>query len=146
MTAHSDEFRDCFLSLAGKWVMSRTVSSGETVRGELVFDPSGDGRYRAIEHGELQLADGNRINANRTWIWEQDGSVLSIFFDENPVRLYHRFAPIMEDGIWCGAALHHCSPDNYEGRYRFLPNVIEIDQKITGPKKDYSISTRYSRK
>lgn len=92
------------------------------------------------------MMEGNTIEASREWHWAlQANDYLIISYNENPLRLYHRLEIAMENGHWRGSADHFCAPDTYSGAYKFEKNKILIDQKITGPKKDYSVSSLFER-
>jgi hypothetical protein len=49
-------------------------------------------------------------------------------------------------GVVTSHSCHLCSADRYEGSFRFLlPETFEITYRVTGPKKDYTMVSRYSR-
>ena len=97
------------------------------------------------ETGQLTLPNNSVINAERRWLWELKApDQLEIYYDEQPARLYHLVVLANVDGIWRGTASHLCEPDTYAGMYKFGDGEFQIDQTVTGPRKDYSISSIYS--
>lgn len=139
-------FNDYFSSLGGEWILTRSVSSGETLEGALEFISIDQSAFRVVEVGELRISDGNLISATRQWIWKFSDDGLQIFFDEEPLRLYHQLRPTESGGTWTAEGYHDCAPDIYSGEYRFSLNKITIRQDVMGPRKDYQIISNYSRK
>lgn len=98
-----------------------------------------------LEAGVMKLHSGHQVEANRSWVWQmKTPEVLEIFYDENPLRSYHYLKLRFENDVWIGEAIHHCSPDVYEGFYQFSDDSFLIRQKVSGPKKDYTMETVYS--
>jgi hypothetical protein len=62
-----------------------------------------------------------------------------VFFADG--RFFHQAE--IDAGRAC--VVHHCAPDTYQGRYRFLgPDRWSLSWRITGPRKDLVISSVFS--
>lgn len=132
--------------LAGAWSLERKISSGEQFSGSAIFEPCSETSLKLEESGTLFLQGGDSITANRNWVWHFEGENLSVFFDEDPLRLYHN-VPLSRDAeTLAGMADHVCGKDVYAGEYRFSDDHFTIDQRVNGPAKNYTIASRYERK
>lgn len=139
-------FEDIFKNLAGEWGLTRNISSGEHFTGTANFTSVSNSAFILIENGELKTQDGNTITATREWHWAYaPESQLTISYNESPLRLYHQLSLNIKNQICCGEATHLCTPDTYIGEYEFSENQIRIEQKISGPKKDYRVRSLFER-
>jgi hypothetical protein len=130
--------------LAGRWRIVRAIEDRRTgQRGRLdglaVWAPDGDGlAYR--EDGVLRLA-GFEGPANRRYRYDFPA----------PARAEVRFehgAPFHDLDLTGGAwrAEHRCDPDLYEGQFRAEgPWAWEATWRVAGPRKDFTLVTRYRR-
>lgn len=144
MKNHSG-FDKYFEGLAGSWVLKREISSGETVDGRVEFLADEEGGFLVDEAGQMRLPNGHSVSAKRRWRWYYNLSSLLVYFDENPLRLYHDVKISANDDHWLGDAEHLCHPDTYCGAYQFFDDQIVITQDVLGPKKDYRIRSIYCR-
>jgi len=139
-------FKTVFEQLAGEWKLSRHISSGEIFSGIACFEKASPSEFLLSESGELKTQDGNSITASREWCWTYTPvNQLTISYNENPLRLYHQLSMGIENEIWTGEATHLCIPDTYFGQYEFSEDQIRIEQKISGPKKNYIVSSLFER-
>lgn len=135
-----------FVNLTGKWALSRSISTGENFHGSATFDLENKNQLVLFEQGSLFLSESNVIDATRRWVWRlAESSQLNIFFDESPLRLYHQLELVIESNRATGTANHVCGDDIYAGKYQISETSIKIHQTVSGPKKDYSILSKYDR-
>jgi hypothetical protein len=107
--------------------------------GEAIFAPDGDGfRYR--ESGAVHLGS-YRGQAHQSYLYRFSvPGVARICFTDG--RFFHTLD--LTRGAW--RAVHHCGADTYEGQFRVVGRDLwEAAWRITGPRKDQRLSTRYSR-
>lgn len=125
----------------GVWMLSRRIvqSNGPEGRftGQAVFTPEGAG-LRYHEAGQLELAGAAPLQAERAYLWQAEGAQIVVRFADG--RAFHRFDPEAP------AAAHWCDPDDYRVRYDFaLWPDWSAEWRVTGPRKDYVMISRYSR-
>lgn len=90
------------------------------------------------EIGTLSLPNAPEMQATRSYIWRPTSDGIDVFFDDG--RFFHT--------VTTGSpAVHDCDPDRYEGAYDFdaWPNW-SLAWRVTGPRKNYEMISRYSRK
>ncbi len=127
----------------GRWQIERQIidaRAGSTAvfSGEAVLTPQQGGLiYR--ETGQLKLEGSAPITAERGYRWADAGDVVDVFFDDG--KFFHRF----ELGDAPKAA-HWCDPDQYDVTYAFGAwPVWDATWTVKGPRKDYTMNSRYSR-
>ncbi len=127
---------------AGLWRVARDITdhrAGLTGRftGTAILTPGGPGlRYR--EEGSLAFGAAAPVRAERSYLWSERGGRIAVCFADG--RPFHDFDPAD------AAALHFCAPDHYAVRYDFArwPDW-GAEWRVTGPRKDYIMLTRYCR-
>ena len=132
------------MNFEGSWQVGRRIENAEgpeaRFEGVARFEPDGAGLVYA-EEGELQLEGQPPIRGERRYLWrqEEDGTI-AVFFDDG--RDFHRFDP----GAEAPGDRHHCAPDVYDVTYDFggWPEW-ESRWRVTGPRKDYVMVSRYRR-
>lgn len=130
--------------LAGGWKLSRTIDdrrAGQrgTLEGAAVFTPEGDGLvYR--EEGVLDL-DGYRGSVMQAYRYSFSAPHRAeVAFRDG--GLFH--ALDLSRGVW--AAEHVCADDLYRGNFRVEgPDRWRVSWAVTGPRKDQTLISRYSR-
>ncbi|SDK89118.1 DUF6314 family protein [Aliiruegeria lutimaris] len=129
----------------GLWWMERVIEdrrAGETLRlsGRAELSAAGDGRLHYCETGQLDLADGQKLQAVRRYFWHAEGGTIRVDFEDD--RYFHSFDP----AAVAPDAAHWCDPDQYDVRYDFArwPRWASVWQ-VLGPRKDYTMTTRYRR-
>lgn len=126
---------------AGRWRIERDIRdlrAGQTgrFRGRGVFEPDGP-TLRYSETGEMTLG-GRTMAAGQVHVWRQEGPRIRVAFGDG--RPFHAF----DLGVTAPAARHDCPPDLYRVRYDFgaWPEW-RTEWRVTGPRKDYTLLTRY---
>lgn len=126
----------------GNWKIDRAIDdrlSGQEGRfeGHARFVREGDIlRYR--EEGLLSLGGGPPMTAVREYLWRDAAG--RIVVDHGDGRVFHDFDPAEP------VARHLCGPDEYRVTYDFhgWPDW-SAEWKVIGPRKDYTMISRYSR-
>jgi hypothetical protein len=104
------------------------------------------GRFDYREEGWLRLPDGQLIDAARRYLFEEQVDGFSVWFAETPPRLFHRILLRKNASGRVGTGGHLCGDDRYDSRYEFYPDdSFAVQHVVIGPRKRYSISTRYRR-
>jgi hypothetical protein len=128
---------------AGLWSVARDIDDrlgGQQgrFRGLARITPAPDG-LRYAEQGLLVIGQA-RTQASRVYQWR----------DAGPRRIDVRY----EDGApfhvidWSGVEwrdAHRCGQDDYAVRYSFAASSWHAHWRVTGPRKEYTSSTRYLR-
>lgn len=135
------------LWLVGTWDFWREVHDHRdgaeyTARGEATFSAGADGRVRWSEHGTLTWAAGS-TSVSRTLFLvrgphDDDAAGWRVTFEDG--RDFHPWT--------VGAVEHLCGRDLYEGGVQ-VPRAPapswDLTWRVTGPEKDYTMHTRYTR-
>jgi hypothetical protein len=131
------------LSFAGVWQLERVIEDVRAARtgrltGEARFEPDADGLAYA-EEGTLVFPGAAPVRASRRYLWRDGGAgTIDVWFEDG--RFFHRFDA--EDPA--PAATHDCPPDLYRVRYDFRDwPRWQAEWRVTGPRKDYGIFTRF---
>lgn len=125
---------------AGDWRLSRTIEDRRAgLRGRLEgtshWRPHDDGLLQH-ERGQLHYGTGAPMQAERRYLWRQDGEGIAVFFEDG--RPFHDLA---EDRL---SDRHDCPPDTYDVTYVFHENgAFSTEWVVTGPRKDLTILSRY---
>jgi hypothetical protein len=138
--------RDIFTALAGKWCLRRSIDNGASMTGMASFAELGAGRLDYREQGQLRLPDGQCVDAERRYVFEEQADGFSVWFAETPPRLFHHIVLSREGLSLVGDATHLCGDDRYDSRYEFhADGTFAIRHAVCGPRKRYDITTRYRR-
>lgn len=143
--------------LVGTWDFQREIhdhldGAEYTARGQAEFAPQDDGRVRWAEHGTLSWSAGS------TPVWR---TLFLVPAPPGDVPAASGWRVTFEDGRdfhpWTvGAVEHLCGRDLYRGGMAVPPELApsdlspsdlswELRWRVTGPEKDYTMDTRYSR-
>ncbi len=128
----------------GQWRLTRQIDdrrAGATghMEGQATFTPIGHA-LRYFEEGQLRLGDGPMLEAQRIYLWDFDGEEVAMRFEDG--RAFHRFRPA---GLSPGTE-HPCGDDLYRVEYDFTAWPIwSATWEVSGPRKDYTFVSRYSR-
>lgn len=122
----------------GTWLIDRRIVQRSGPRGRFAgtaqWAPDADG-MRYSEVGELEIEGQPPMHAERKYRWGRD---LTVFFPDG--TFFHQVPALG------GLARHWCAPDMYSVRYRFARwPEFETVWRVTGPRKDYAMVTRYKR-
>jgi Family of unknown function (DUF6314) len=131
--------------LLGRWQADRAIEdfrSGQrgSFAGIATFAAAEPGGLTYREQGELQFG-GHRGPASRSLLYlpAADGSAAVLFADGRPF-----FTLDLRTGA-C-AAEHPCGRDSYQVTVRVLgPDAYTESWRVTGPGKDYEMTTRLTR-
>lgn len=128
---------------AGFWRLHREIDFADrdmqaSFLGEARLTPQGSGLIYD-ESGHLTLGTAPALHAERRYIWEPAADGIAMLFADG--RPFHTFslAPASE-------ATHDCPPDIYRVSYAFHDwPVWTATWRVTGPKKDYTMLSLYTR-
>ncbi|MCA6123545.1 hypothetical protein J6500_16820 [Bradyrhizobium sp. WSM 1704] len=131
--------------LAGSWSFDRVIEGQATMQGRATFTPLDDASLAYCEQGTLRLPNGTELQAQREYIFRTCAGGFDVFFKEAPPRLFHRIA--LHGAVeLTGDASHLCNLDTYRSTYSFRPDgQFTIRHVVSGPRKDYTMTTVYSR-
>jgi len=133
-------------ALVGSWELRRSIDNGATMTGRASFTDLRGGRLDYHEQGQLRLPDGQLIDAERRYVFEEHADGFSVWFAETPPRLFHRVVLGHGGSSLMGEATHLCGDDRYDGRYEFHSDgSFAVQHAVTGLRKRYSINTTYRR-
>ncbi|MGA8402197.1 MAG: DUF6314 family protein [Stellaceae bacterium] len=133
-------------SLAGTWLIERSIDDGSSMTGTATFAPCGAEQFDYREQGQFRRRDGRMFDAERRYIFEETGGGFTVFFSEISLRPFHRVVLCREGSSLVGAATHRCADDRYDSRYEFRADgSFTIEHRVCGPRKGYVMETRYVR-
>lgn len=133
--------------LEGEWSFERIISDYGVMSGVATFHGQDDNSSIYSERGQLQLSTGGSpIEAYRQYVFSPTLIGFDVYFAEDPRRLFHSVKLELFDHEIFGATVHLCINDEYRTKYRFeLPTTFSIQHRVRGPKKDYTMDTKYWR-
>jgi hypothetical protein len=115
--------------------------------GTATITARGDGRFDYQERGRLRLADGQTIEGERRYIFEECDDGFRVLFAETPSRLFHQIVLCRAGPSLVGSGVHVCGEDRYDSRYEFcLDGSFHIRHAVAGPRKAYTVETGYARR
>ena len=122
----------------GLWRLDRRIVQAEgpdaRFHGEAEWRREGV-RLLYSEAGILEMPGHPPMQATRSYLWEPD---LTVRFTDG--RVFHR---VPARG---GRTAHRCAPDLYEVEYDFaLWPEFRVLWRVTGPRKDYTMTSLYRR-
>jgi len=130
----------------GEWAVDRTIEDVRAGRqgrftGKAAFRPVAAGALGYREEGTLAFEGAPAMAASREYQWrDAGGGIIEVRFADG--RFFHRFLP--EEPA--PTDVHHCDPDVYRVRYDFARWPLwRAEWRVTGPRKDYSMVSRYRR-
>jgi hypothetical protein len=138
---------DVTKKLIGSWSFERVIEGQATMQGIATFTPLDSGWLAYREQGDLKLANGTTLQAEREYVFSNCGGGFKVFFKEDPPRLFHEISlSALSGGELSGRAGHLCKRDDYQSAYMFLPDgTFVVRHVVSGPSKDYTMSTTYTR-
>ena len=129
---------------AGAWQIARRIEDANELangsfEGTATFTKVNDTRLSYYETGLLHLSNGHKMQGERGYVWQQQGDLISVLFTDG--RPFHEFD--LRDR---SSAEHLCDPDVYRVSYDFAKwPAWQSCWRVTGPRKDYVMTTSYSR-
>lgn len=142
--------QDLLNQLEGQWRLHRDIEAeGATMTGRALFTRVAPDALRYEETGKLSLRDGQVLPCSRRYRFVERGDALVILFDDEPDRgktfVTLRFAAAAT-GMPVASDRHLCGRDTYSVIYRLrLPSCYETEVSVTGPRKQYTALSRYTR-
>lgn len=138
---------DVTRKLIGSWSFERVIEGQATMQGIAIFTPLDSGWLAYREQGDLKLANGTTLQAEREYVFSNSGGGFKVFFKEDPPRLFHEISlSASPGGELSGRAGHLCKRDDYQSAYLFLPDgTFVVRHVVSGPSKDYTMNTIYTR-
>jgi hypothetical protein len=122
------------------------VDNGVSMTGTATFASLSVDQFHYHERGQLRLADGQVIEAERRYLFEECRGGFTVLFAESPPRLFHHIVLVRAGSSLVGHGVHLCGEDRYDSRYEFRPDGwFTIEHAVRGPCKGYTITTRYTR-
>jgi hypothetical protein len=123
----------------GTWTLERRIEQADGTGGRLTGTATWSAHEQGAictEQGSLSLAGGAPMQAARSYIWTL---ALDVLFEDG--RFFHA-VPVRG-----GMARHWCAPDHYEVLYDFagFPASFSTVWSVRGPRKDYAMTSRYTR-
>ncbi|MBR1175609.1 hypothetical protein JQ617_16755 [Bradyrhizobium sp. KB893862 SZCCT0404] len=133
--------------LIGSWSLNRVIQSQATMQGIATFTPLDREWLAYREQGDLKLANGTTVKAEREYVFSRSDGGFKVFFKEDPPRLFHEISlSASAGGGLSGHARHLCRRDEYRSAYMFLPDrTFVVRHVVSGPAKDYTMDTTYTR-
>ncbi|MEX3014960.1 DUF6314 family protein [Gymnodinialimonas hymeniacidonis] len=128
--------------LEGRWHLSRVIEDARAgitgrLEGEAVWRPDADGLVQE-EVGLLNYGDAPPMQASRRYLWRSRGGEIEVLFEDG--RAFHTLPDAGAE------AVHHCDPDLYRVTYDFaLPGAFTQVWRVTGPRKDAVLASRFTR-
>jgi hypothetical protein len=133
-------------TLNGSWRIRRTIDPEGVLNGTARFSALDGGWLLYAEEGELAI-HGGQFTAKRSYLFEPKPDGFAVWFDAEPRRLFHEIVlDGSEGGHRTGSAEHLCRADLYRSLYSFeADGRFTIRHRVTGPNKDYTVTTTYTR-
>lgn len=134
-------------ALCGKWDISRRISPLAHFDGHAVFSQTQSHSFNYHETGILTLDQGAQFHASQNYIFEQEKAGFSIYFSEDPKRLFQKVSlNATQNNSLTGTAEHSCPPDTYLSTYSFFADgTFSIQHHVNGPRKKYSLISTYKK-
>lgn len=138
--------------LEGSWHFERVVTGNQSAHA------TGIASFTSAKNLDMQLnylENGRFVEFgtefHQSYHYRLTHAGISVFFceDMRACRLYHAIIFNKESSPLTATGAHHCVPDVYNVSYTFPSDlkspVFEISCKVFGPKKDFTIVTKYHR-
>ena len=143
-----------FRLMGGYWKIYRTIQEAPKNmipgEGKAIFtSDSKDPNVLFYKEDLYLLANSEKIDVSKEYIFRYIGNNISVFFKEQPERFFYtlEFENLSEiDKVITAKAEHLCIKDTYKAYYKFFDNnKFELSYQVKGPKKDYIMTTMYDR-
>ena len=140
-----------FQFLQGRWSVHRQFEGSYcgAFQGDANFVPEigGAPTYRYTEQGKLTDGAEQRFDAKQSYRYRLSGGKVEVLKREDAEWIVMHQLDFRDDGrIATAGHTHLCGQDHYTAVYRVdLSGSWEVSYRVTGPKKEYRICTKYSR-
>ncbi len=133
--------------LPGSWSFNRVIEGQGSMLGFATFTPLNLEGLAYREQGCLKLLSGAELEAERKYVFRDGDQGFEVYFKETPLRLFHAIELAAYDGgVLSGSASHLCNLDLYQSTYTFRPDgSFLVRHVVSGPRKDYTMVTIYTR-
>lgn len=145
------EAKEVLSYFLGDWRVQRVISGFGEITGQAMFQVS-DESEQYLDFKEAMVlpnvqksAQDQKPNAFRTYQYRMTEEGFDIFFSDGATKgeLFLSFAFTQASLL---TSHHLCIKDHYDAMFEFLsPDEFELSFSVVGPKKDYSILTRFTR-
>ena len=131
----------------GDWEMHRVISEFGEITGRATFRLNGESDQH-LDYKEavmLPRLGEQKANAFREYEYRMTDAGFDIFFSDGATKsqLFLSFAFVQASIL---TSHHLCIQDHYDAEFVFLSDdEFELSFTVVGPKKDYSIQTRFIR-
>ncbi|KAN0038644.1 hypothetical protein ACTA71_000828 [Dictyostelium dimigraforme] len=99
--------------------------------------------YQYQEEGLLKQPDNTTFNVSQRYIYRFRDDMITVYFDEKPERLFHT---LNFDNSSSATGHHLCGKDTYDAVYQLIsPKEFRLIYSVLGPKKNYKITTTFSK-
>ncbi len=142
-----------FYNLVGTYAITRILGNYGTAKGIAYFIEDKEHLYSKhpciLYREELDVnyhGNINKVRAFKEYLYSlEQNKILKYFVNENNNALFYQMHFISSTP--CQAeAIHQCNLDIYQASYIFLnEDYFELSYKISGPNKDYTIKTSFTR-
>ena len=127
-------------SLLGDWQLSRVIDDRITglqsrIDGELSLAAVSDDRIRWEEQARWHQPNGDVDVRRGLWVTREDTRDWWVRFEDD--REFHPWMP-------GETVVHACGADTYRGLVRGTPDRWTVEWDVTGPAKDYRMTTELS--
>ena len=128
-------------TLLGAWTLTRVIDdrlagAESRIDGRLLLTEVGPGRIRWEESGRWHRPTGDVDVRRRLWLERVNGESWWVRFEDGTD--FHPWSP-------GEAVTHPCSPDIYVGLVDGAGETWAIRWDVTGPSKDYTMTTELTR-
>jgi len=141
------EAKDVLRYFLGDWKVQRTISGFGEIPGEASFHRHADNE-QWLDYQEAMVlpnSDQQKPNAFRRYSYRMTASGFDIFFSDGATKgdLFLSFAFTQASTL---TSHHLCIKDHYDATFEFLSDTeFQLSFSVVGPKKDYSIKTRFTK-
>lgn len=140
-----------FNSLEGNWKLYRTLSNNGMMSGTAAFIRCDLNELFYRETGLfVPNTNAHTFKVYREYFYCYMKNQIHVFHAENnkPTNLLHtlEFITNSKATFPLQAQAHHvCSQDSYQALYSFFATQFQLQYKVKGPKKNYTITTIFDR-
>ncbi len=138
---------EVFDAFGGCWRQVRVIAPGGRFCGMATFTALDVHTLAYHEEGIAAFYGGATLPCYRDYTFRLEAEQIAVYFDDPSFRLFHRLRPCMSAGAALRARAHHrCGQDDYWSTYTFnTRRNFLLQHRVKGPRKNYLMSTWYSK-
>jgi len=131
----------------GHWTVQREISGFGNIVGQAAFQNHEDEAHW-LDFQEAMVLPGakeNKPNAFRRYTYRMTATGFDIYFSDGATdgALFLSFEFTQASKL---TSHHLCIKDHYDATFEFLSDTeFQLSFSVVGPKKDYSITTRFTK-